>query len=89
MTFCRSAWAHVVVLTVALGGCGERVEAGLANAPSIERKSEPRNQYDIISNGDEGCTNRNGGPGIASAAGACPKRGSQIVADAGPDPSPR
>jgi hypothetical protein len=89
MTLFRSARAHVVVLAIALGGCGERVEAGLANAPSIERKTEPRNQYDVISNGDEGCKNRNGGPGIASAAGACPKHGSQVVADAGPEPSSR
>jgi hypothetical protein len=72
MIFGRSPWAFVFVLSVASGGCGERVEAGLANAPSIERKTEPRNQYDVITNGDEGCANRNGGPGSAAAGAPCP-----------------
>jgi hypothetical protein len=74
--------AHVVVVAAALWGCGERVEAGLANAPSIERKSEPRSQYDTVSNGDEGCTTPSGS-GIASAAGACPKE-TLTRGDAGP-----
>ena len=73
---------HVVVLAAALCGCGERVEAGLANAPSIERKSEPRSPYDTVSNGDEGCASPTG-TGIASAAGACPK-GTAARGDAGP-----
>jgi hypothetical protein len=86
MTFRRSPWGLVVVLAGVLGGCGQRVEAGLANAPSMQRKSEPRTQYDVISNGDEGCSSRNGGPGIASAGGACPKRGTQLQADASQGP---
>jgi hypothetical protein len=67
--------------------CGERIEAGLANAPSIERKSEPRQQYDVITGGEEGCTNRDGGPTIASAAGGCRSIGVIAVADASGDPS--
>jgi len=62
--------------------CGERFEAGLANAPSVERKSEPRQQYDIISNGDEGCASRDGGASIASSAGGCKPNRPAIVADA-------
>jgi len=77
--------ARVVLLAVALWGCGERVEAGLANAPSMERTSEPRNQYDTISNGDEGCASLDGSS-IASSAGACPKGTTQAVADAGKGP---
>lgn len=69
-----------MALVVSLAACGERVEAGLANAPSIERKTEPRNAYDVVSNGDEGCTNRNGG-GTATSAGGCPKHGAQTSAD--------
>jgi hypothetical protein len=85
MMFRRSAFAHVVVFASALG-CGERVEAGLANAPSIERKTEPRNQYDTISTGDEGCANQNGGASVASAAGACQNgvTKTKVLADAGP-----
>jgi len=77
--------AYVVLFAVALWGCGERVEAGLANAPSMERKSEPRNQYDTISNGDEGCASQNGSS-IASSAGACPKGATQALAEAGKGP---
>jgi hypothetical protein len=74
-----------LLLAVALWACGERVEAGLANAPSIERKSEPRNQYDTVSNGDEGCASQNGSS-IASSAGACPKGTTRALADAGKSP---
>jgi hypothetical protein len=77
--------AHAFLFAVALWGCGERVEAGLANAPSMERKSEPRNQYDTVSNGDEGCASRNGSS-VASSAGACPKGTTQALADAGKVP---
>ena len=89
--FGESICLRIAVLAVALGGCGERIEAGLANAPSLERKSEPRSQHDALSNGDEGCANRNGGGSVASVAGACPKGGAQVVADAdaGEAPPPR
>jgi hypothetical protein len=77
-----------MALTVIFAACGERVEAGLANAPSIERKTEPRNAYDIVSNGDEGCANRSGGGG-ANALGGCPKHGAQVLADADASVEPR
>jgi hypothetical protein len=62
--------------------CGERFEAGLANAPSLERKSEPRQQYDVISSGDEGCASRDGGASILSAAGGCKQNAGNVMADA-------
>jgi|HubBroStandDraft_2_1064218.scaffolds.fasta_scaffold33843_5 hypothetical protein len=67
---------RVIALAVSFAACGERVEAGLANAPSIERKTEPRSAYDVVSNGDEGCANRNGG-GAATSASGCPKHSVQ------------
>jgi hypothetical protein len=67
---------------VALVACGERIEAGLANAPSLERKSEPRQQYDVIAVGDEGCRDRDGGASIASATDGCKQNAPAIVADA-------
>jgi hypothetical protein len=67
----RTAVVLGALAAIGLGACGERIEAGLANAPSIERKSEPRQQYDVVADGEEGCTNRDGGASIASAAGAC------------------
>jgi hypothetical protein len=60
-------------LAAALAACGGQFEPGLANAPSIERKTEPRNQNDSISNGPEGCSNADGGPSVASTAGGCAK----------------
>ncbi len=35
--------------------CGERFEAGLANAPSLDRQTRPRRPHDVISNGQESC----------------------------------
>jgi hypothetical protein len=35
--------------------CGTTVEAGFANAPSIQRQTRPRNAYDTIANGPESC----------------------------------
>ena len=85
----RLVCAGAVVLAVGIVACGERIEAGLANAPSLQRKSEPVNQYDVLATGDEGCTNRDGGASIASAAGGCPKGGALVVPDAGPAATPR
>jgi hypothetical protein len=82
---------HTAVVAAALLGCGERVEAGLANAPSLERKSDPRTQYDVVSTGPEGCTNANGGSSVASAAGGCPKNSAAapLMADSGPASTPQ
>jgi hypothetical protein len=40
--------------------CGDRFQAGLANAPSIERQNRPRRPYDVISNGPESCPSSQG-----------------------------
>jgi hypothetical protein len=83
MPLCRShCWQVLAVL--ALCGC-EGFQAGLANAPSAERKTEPRRQYDVISTGDEACKGRAGGASVASAADACGRQTAPI-ADAGPPP---
>ncbi len=66
----------------ALVACGERFEAGLANAPSMERKSEPRQQYDVITGGEEGCASRDGGASIVSARGGCKQNTGSAIADA-------
>jgi hypothetical protein len=76
-----------VLAVLALYGCGERFQAGLANAPSAERKSEPRREYDVITTGDEACKGRAGGAGVASAAGACGTEATPTAADAGPTPA--
>jgi len=69
------AWPGALVFALAgfvgLVACGERIEAGLANAPSLERKSEPRQQYDVIAVGDEGCVSRDGGASVATATAGC------------------
>jgi hypothetical protein len=49
------------VVSIALAACGERVEAGLANAPSMERQTRPRLGHDVISNGDDSCPRTVGG----------------------------
>jgi hypothetical protein len=77
-----------ILAVLAICGCGERFQAGLANAPSAERKSEPRREYDVISTGDEACNGRTGGASVASAADACGKQAAPL-ADAGPTPPPR
>jgi len=80
MTLRRAVCLGAVIAAVV--ACGEQVEAGLANAPSIERKTEPRQQYDVISNGEEGCAGRDGGASIASAAGGCRQNTGSPIADA-------
>jgi hypothetical protein len=75
--------ACLASLAVVAFACGERVELGLANAPSMERKSEPRQQYDVIAVGDEGCASRDGGASTASAAGGCSRGGAQAIATNG------
>jgi hypothetical protein len=82
---------QAALVAAALFGCGERVEAGLANAPSLERKSEPRSQYDVVSTGPEGCTSTNGGASVASAAGGCKQNstGPAPVADSGSASTPQ
>ncbi|HEY5146342.1 MAG TPA: hypothetical protein VII82_06230, partial [Polyangiaceae bacterium] len=72
---------------LALVACGERIEAGLANAPSLERKSEPRQQYDVIAVGDEGCRNRDGGASVASATDGCKQNEATPLADAAGGPA--
>jgi hypothetical protein len=81
----------VLAVVLGLGACGERVEAGLANAPSLERKSEPRQDYDVIAVGDEGCRNRDGGASLASSSDGCkrnaPQNATVLLADAASDPT--
>jgi hypothetical protein len=81
------ALAFAALASVAtIAACGERIEAGLANAPSLERKSDPRSQYDVIAVGDEGCGNRDGGAGIASRTAGC-RQNTTLFADASGDPA--
>jgi hypothetical protein len=77
----------VLAVVLGLGACGERVEAGLANAPSLERKSVSRQGYDVIAVGDEGCTNRDGGSSMASSSDGCKQNAPLLLADAASDPS--
>ena len=46
---------RVILLLAGLGGCGQSLEAGLANAPSARRASQPRREHDVIGNGPESC----------------------------------
>jgi hypothetical protein len=79
------AWPGALVFALAgfVGflACGERIEAGLANAPSLERKSEPRQQYDVIAVGDEACASRDGGATVATATAGC-RQNSPTTSDA-------
>jgi hypothetical protein len=85
MTLHRAVCLGVGVGVGVFVACGERFEAGLANAPSIERKSEPRQTYDVITGGEEGCASRDGGASIASARGGCKQIPGNGIADASGD----
>jgi hypothetical protein len=71
----KSVWLSALALCACVGvglvACGERFEAGLANAPSLERKTEPRSQNDVIAVGEEGCESRDGGATVASGTMGC------------------
>jgi hypothetical protein len=82
-----TAAALALLVLAALVACGERIEAGLANAPSLERKSDPRQPYDVIAVGDEGCRNRDGGASLASATDGCKQNAPMALADAAGDPA--
>jgi hypothetical protein len=41
-------------------GCAEHVEAGLANAQSIETPTVPVRHHDVIANGDDSCPRATG-----------------------------
>ena len=59
-----SLWCVAVALLVAFllaVGCGEQFEAGLANAPSMQRTSVPVRQHDAIANADDSCPRATGG----------------------------
>jgi hypothetical protein len=85
MSLRNFAWPGALLFALAgvvgLLACGERIEAGLANAPSLERKSEPRQPYDVIAVGDEGCASRDGGATVATATAGC-RQNSPTTADA-------
>ena len=40
--------------------CGGGFEAGLANAPSMERQNRPTRQHDVIANADDSCPRKAG-----------------------------
>jgi hypothetical protein len=81
------AWValSVAVLSAAVA-CGERVEVGLANAPSLERKSEPKSQNDVITVGEEGCRNRDGGPSELASTAGCQTNTTASLIDGGVAP---
>jgi hypothetical protein len=59
-----SRWCVAVVPLFALllaVGCGEQFEAGLANAPSMQRASVPVRHHDAIANADDSCPRATGG----------------------------
>ena len=58
----RFGAALVLPLVVGLGACAERVEAGLANAPSLERSDPPVHEHDVIANADDSCPRSVGAP---------------------------
>jgi hypothetical protein len=48
-------------LLLLVPACGEHFEAGLANAPSMERSSVPVRNHDAIANADDSCPRATGG----------------------------
>ena len=75
--------AALVVLVVA---CGSRVEAGLANAPAIERTSRPQRLHDVIADGHESCPPPGEPDPLAHRLMSCEERGGDAGrARAGPD----
>jgi hypothetical protein len=68
------------------GGCGEHFEAGLANAPSMERTSVPVRNHDVIANADDSC------PRATAGSDPLPNRASpcnETFAEAGVREAPR
>jgi hypothetical protein len=60
---CRTG-APLVAFVLAFplaAGCGEQFEAGLANAPSMQRTSVPVRHHDVIANADDSCPRATGG----------------------------
>jgi hypothetical protein len=51
----------LLALLLLAPGCGEHFEAGLANAPSMERSSVPVRNHDAIANADDSCPRATGG----------------------------
>jgi hypothetical protein len=47
--------ALLVASALTVGACAEHFEAGLANAPSLERQNRPTRQHDAIANADDSC----------------------------------
>jgi hypothetical protein len=77
-------WLCIALLSGA--ACGEQVEAGLANAPSIERTSVPTRHHDVIANGDDSCPRAAGGNDpLPNRAPPC----NEAFADAGRSEAPQ
>jgi hypothetical protein len=76
----------IAATALSLAACGERVEAGLANAPSMQRSSRPRSGHDVIANGDESCPrSASGTDPLVNRIPPCNEEG---VDDAGTNPPP-
>jgi hypothetical protein len=57
----RSSRLFGVALLLLAPACGEHFEAGLANAPSMQRSSVPVRNHDAIANADDSCPRATGG----------------------------
>jgi hypothetical protein len=69
-----------------LAACGEQFEAGLANAPSMQRTSVPVRHHDVIANGDDSCPRATGGSDpLPNRAPPCNEA---FVDGGGPEPVP-
>ncbi len=51
----RSLSGLLLAALALIAACGSSFEAGLSNAPSINRASRPKDLHDAISNGPESC----------------------------------
>ena len=77
----RFGAALLLPLVVGVGACAERVEAGLANAPSLERSDPPVRHHDVIANADDSCPRSVGAPDpIPGRTTPC---GGEVFDDAG------
>jgi hypothetical protein len=57
----RLSGIALLALLLLAPACGEHFEAGLANAPSMERSSVPVRNHDAIANADDSCPRAAGG----------------------------
>lgn len=61
--------ALILLLSMA---CDASIQAGFANAPSMQRPTRPQNGHDAVANGDESCPRADASDPLADRVAPCP-----------------